>query len=208
MSSIFDFTAKGDDAAPDEYEFIFKGRGLARAKDDEIVMLDRHVCDVRLGTSYPRMKPDLTWKSRIYHPNISESGMVCLGGYSTHWVPSLQLDELCEMLWDMIRFANYDTRSAYNYAAGKWLLTQREHTFPLDGRPLRDRVASGEVRPEGVNEVVVPKKASAPKVATKPAPKKAAAADVVFFGDDDGDDDSAAGRDDGDGDNDLLVIKE
>ena len=27
--------------------------------------------------------------------------MVCLGGYGTHWVPSVQLDELCMMLWDM-----------------------------------------------------------------------------------------------------------
>ena len=50
----------------------------------------------------------------IYHPNISEIGMVCLGGYGTHWVPSVQLDELCVMLWDMLRYHNYDIRSPYN----------------------------------------------------------------------------------------------
>ncbi|MBI3071241.1 MAG: hypothetical protein HYY84_03850 [Deltaproteobacteria bacterium] len=204
MSSIFDFKTKGGNDAPDEYELVFNGRGLARAKDDAIVVLERHVCEVRLGTSYPRMKPDLTWKSRIYHPNISESGMVCLGGYSTHWVPSLQLDELCEMLWDMIRFANYDTRSAYNYAAGKWLLSQRGHTFPLDPRPLRDRVASGEVRLEDSGTVVLDasaaKKVRAPK---KPAPHEAAEGEVVFFSDETDAQFNGSGADD-----DLLVIKE
>ncbi len=57
--------------------------------------------DQKLGSSYPRTVPEIRWLTPIYHPNISEIGMVCLGGYGTHWVPSVQLDELCIMLWDM-----------------------------------------------------------------------------------------------------------
>ena len=67
-------------------------------------------------------------------------GAVCLGGYSTNWVPSLGLAELCEMLWDMVRYANYDPKSAYNYAAGRWCETQTLFDMPVDKRSLRDRV--------------------------------------------------------------------
>ena len=55
----------------------------------------KHHVEIKLGSSYPRTMPEIRWLTPIYHPNISEIGMVCLGGYGTHWVPSVQLDELC-----------------------------------------------------------------------------------------------------------------
>ena len=75
--------------------------------------------------------------------------MVCLGGYGTHWVPSLHLDELCGMLWDMARYHNYDIRSPYNREAALWAANQSTFLFPLDPRPLRDlRAALGRIEPE------------------------------------------------------------
>ena len=72
--------------------------------------------------------------------------MVCLGGYGTHWVPSVQLDELCMMLWDMARYHNYDIRSPYNRDAALWVANQTAILFPTDPRPLRDlRVAQGRI---------------------------------------------------------------
>ena len=56
--------------------------------------------------------------------------MVCLGGYGTHWVPSLHLDELCIMLWDMARFHNYDIRSPYNREAALWVANQIDVPLP------------------------------------------------------------------------------
>src|SRR5262249_16563134 len=98
--------------------------------------------------SYPRTMPEIRWMTPIYHPNISEIGMVCLGGYGTHWVPSVQLDELCIMLWDMLRYHNYDIRSPYNRDAALWVANQTVILFPTDARPLRDlRAALGRVSP-------------------------------------------------------------
>src|SRR5271165_1902120 len=72
--------------------------------------------------------------------------MVCLGGYGTHWVPSVQLDELCVMLWDMVRYFNYDIRSPYNRDAALWVANQTTILFPTDSRPLRDvRMAQGRI---------------------------------------------------------------
>src|SRR6266446_7035829 len=107
--------------------------------------------------------PELRWLTPIYHPNISEIGMVCLGGYGTHWVPSLNLEELCGMLWDMARFHNYDVRSPYNREAALWVANQSSYRFPLDTRPLRDvRAAQGRLEP---SDTPRPKPAAVTKTA-------------------------------------------
>jgi hypothetical protein len=112
-------------------------------------MLETHRVEIKLGSSYPRTMPEIRWITPIYHPNISEIGMVCLGGYGTHWVPSVQLDELCIMLWDMARYHNYDIRSPYNREAALWVANQTAILFPTDSRPLRDiRAALGRISPQ------------------------------------------------------------
>lgn len=139
-SSIIEYQANGD--PPERYLVTLKGKGLLRKTEgDPIEVAEVHRVEIRLGIDYPRSRPDLQWLTSIYHPNISAVGAVCLGGYSTNWVPSLGLAELCEMLWDMVRYANYDPKSAYNYAAGRWSETQTQYDLPIDPRNLRDRMA-------------------------------------------------------------------
>jgi hypothetical protein len=153
QSSVFDFSAPGPlfGGSPDTYLVVFHGTGLWRPEDSSQVLLrDRHAVLIRLTAAYPRMMPELIWRTPIFHPNISANGVVCLGGYSSHWVPSLQLDELCSMLWDIIRYQNYDVDSPYNREAARWVRTQDDYAFPLDSRPLRDHgrpVPPADVRP-------------------------------------------------------------
>lgn len=138
-SSILDYQAFG--APAERYLLTLKGRGLVRKSEAEAVeTAEVHRVEIRLGIDYPRSRPDLQWLTSVYHPNISAVGAVCLGGYSTNWVPSLGLAELCEMLWDMVRYANFDPKSAYNYAAGRWSETQTQFELPVDKRTLRDRL--------------------------------------------------------------------
>ena len=149
-SSILDFVTPGTlpGGVPDSYIVKFQGRGLWRPQgSSEVVVGDYHEVSIGLGASYPRMMPELAWRTPIFHPNISGSGVVCLGGYGTHWVPSVNLDELCGMLWDMIRYANYDVESPYNRDAAHWAKVQRQFYLPIDNRPLRDKVAAGMVAP-------------------------------------------------------------
>jgi ubiquitin-protein ligase len=142
-SSVFRFTSQGD--PPVHYRINFQGRGLWR-DHGKVKTIEKHHVEIKLGSSYPRTIPEIRWLTPIYHPNISEIGMVCLGGYGTHWVPSVQLDELCTMLWDMLRYHNYDIRSPYNRDAALWVAQQQSIRFPTDGRPLRDlRAALGRV---------------------------------------------------------------
>lgn len=138
-SSIFDFEAIG--SLPEVYRFFFHGPGTYKTKRNTVAIRDEHEIVVDLGAAYPRLMPGLNWQTPVFHPNISSSGVVCLGGYGTNWVPSLRLDELCVMLWDMIRYENYDVKSPYNREAALWAREQKDFPFPLDDRPLRNRVS-------------------------------------------------------------------
>ena len=87
------------------------------------------------------MMPGLVWQTPIFHPNISTNGVVCMGGYGSNWVPSLTLDEMITMLWDMIRYKNFDSNSPYNREAAAWTQSQTDFQFPIDTRSIRDRVS-------------------------------------------------------------------
>ena len=158
-SSVFRFKAQGN--PPQLYRIHMKGKSLWRVRG-QVRSHDSHQIEIKLGASYPRTMPEIRWITQIYHPNISEIGMVCLGGYGTYWVPSVQLDELCNMLWDMARYHNYDIRSPYNRDAALWVASQTTFLFPMDPRPLRDlRAAMGRIEaepaPDSGNKRVEPK---------------------------------------------------
>ncbi|HEY3225885.1 MAG TPA: ubiquitin-conjugating enzyme E2 [Planctomycetota bacterium] len=184
QSTIIEYQAHGD--PPERYLVTFRGRGLVRRTEaDPVEVADVHRVEIRLGIDYPRSRPDLQWLTSIYHPNISAVGAVCLGGYSTSWAPSLGLAELVEMLWEMVRMSNYDPKSAYNYAAGRWCETQRQFDFPIDPRSIRDRlgrtVGSNVIKLDLVSEPARP--APAPSVAPRPAPPPAPAEDILIIDD-------------------------
>jgi ubiquitin-protein ligase len=169
-SSVLRFRPQGKPPVQ-HYIVEFRGKSLARERG-KVGLQERQEVEIILGASYPRTMPEIRWLTPIYHPNISEIGMVCLGGYGTHWVPSLNLDELCGMLWDMVRFHNYDIRSPYNREAALWVANQTTYRFPLDARPLRDlRAALGRVESEPHAPPAPPKQdtPSAPEPETKAA---------------------------------------
>jgi ubiquitin-protein ligase len=159
-STIFDFIPIGD--PPDQYVLRFKGRGVYRTENhNDVLVRHEHEVLLRLGSGYPRSLPSLTWRTPIFHPNIASSGVVCLGAYGQHWAPSVTLEELVGMLWDMIRYANFDVDSPYNREAANWARTIDKLRFPLDARPLRDITAGqASMRP------AVP----APHIMTTPRP--------------------------------------
>jgi len=139
---VFSFQATGN--PPQKYRLVFTGAGFKRDRNGVISVAPHHEVLVELGAAYPRMIPNLAWQTPIFHPNISNNGVVCLGGYGTHWVPSLTLSEMCTMLWDMIRYKNFDSESPYNREAALWAKTQSHYQFPIDGRSIRDRISSDQ----------------------------------------------------------------
>lgn len=133
-STIFDFTATGD--PPEKYLVTFKGKSFAGP--DKVV--DRQEVEIDLPLEYPRGMPNILWKSKVFHPNISSGGGVCLGSYFSEWSPAAGVVGICGILWDMARWANFNINSAYNGSAAEWYRTQTKYKFPIDVRSLRDKV--------------------------------------------------------------------
>ncbi|MEC9092106.1 MAG: ubiquitin-conjugating enzyme E2 [Planctomycetota bacterium] len=151
-SDIFDYELIG--TSKEVYRVFFRGNGLWKpGSSNKVLLRDTHEVTITLTSVYPRMIPELTWQTPVFHPNISASGVVCLGGYATHWVPGLMLDALCQMLWDMVRFKNFDTESPYNREAAIWTKEQTTYQFPVDSRPLRNQSDCEDTRSGAVSSL-------------------------------------------------------
>ena len=64
-SSILKFKAVGD--PPEKYLIRFKGKGFWRKDNSaEVLIREEHEVSIELGASYPRMMPELLWKTPIF----------------------------------------------------------------------------------------------------------------------------------------------
>lgn len=168
-STIFDFKAFGD--PPEKYIVSFNGSTLvptggrekfpAHSIDPKDVAVgDHQEVEIILGAEYPRRGPQVRWLTPIVHSNIWGGGTVCLGNYSNAWTPYFRLVDMIEILWDMARLAVLNPRSAGTGARNAeedWEKLYRKFQFPVDRRPLRDKVlgnndGSSKMRPEGAED--------------------------------------------------------
>jgi ubiquitin-protein ligase len=152
QSTIFKLvSAEGDPAT--KFRFGFHGKTLVPADSGNGVQLgDYQEVDVRTGPDFPRQAPGVQWKTPIVHPNIS-GGSVCFGNFAAAWTPNYTLADLAEILWDYARLAILNPSHAYNRSL-PWDELRRKLDFPVDRRPLRDKVlpnnaGSSVIRPEG-----------------------------------------------------------
>jgi len=86
------------------------------------------------------MNAEVAWKTPLFHPMSRERR----GLFRRLWNAlgaELSLDELCGMLWDMIRYENYDETSPYNREAAAWAKNRLKFSFP-NRRPAATRQAS------------------------------------------------------------------
>ena len=58
---------------------------------------------IKFQSDYPFKPPDLRFKTRIYHPNITCKGKVCLPELFEEWNPQFALRDIMELLDELIR---------------------------------------------------------------------------------------------------------
>jgi ubiquitin-protein ligase len=159
-SSVLELSVD-DPQNPDRYQLIFHGKGPVRGGrvHTQIELMERHEIEIRLPYRYPETEPDIRWETSIFHPNISNSGVVALGDLGLDWVPEMSLEAICERLWDTARLAYFDTDSPANRTAAEWINGKLPWPVPVDKRPLRDRGV-----PAGDNIVRYRRRSDAPPI--------------------------------------------
>lgn len=116
---------------PDRYKILFTCRGIAAIVDDQPVYSDLHRVQIVLTNDFPAVQPLLEWLTPIFHPNISENGQVCIGG----WYPAKMLDQLILSLGNMIQYKNYAVHDPLRHDASQWAIAHKEQ-LPVDKRSL------------------------------------------------------------------------
>lgn len=85
-------------------------------------------------SEYPFKPPSIVFRTKVYHPNISETGIICLDILKEKWAPSLTISKVLLSIMSLLTDPNpssalngdagrlYDRdREAYNNTARSWV---------------------------------------------------------------------------------------
>ena len=91
-------------SAGPEGEDLYKWEGVIFGPDDSPYSGGVYKLKILFPTEYPFKCPNVTFLTKIYHPNISESGVICLDILKTNWSPALTVTKvllsICSLLTD------------------------------------------------------------------------------------------------------------
>lgn len=122
-------------SAGPEGDDIFKWEGVIMGPSDCPYTGGVFKLKISFPTDYPFKPPNIVFLTKIYHPNISTSGAICLDILKTQWSPALTISKvllsICSLLTDpnpsdplMPDIAHIYTtdKEAYDQTAREWTM--------------------------------------------------------------------------------------
>ena len=91
-------------SAGPEGDDIFRWEGVIIGPSDSPYAGGVFKLSIKFPVDYPFKCPNVVFTTKIYHPNISSSGIICLDILKTNWSPALTISKvllsICSLLTD------------------------------------------------------------------------------------------------------------
>lgn len=136
---------------------------------------------LKLEADYPSLPPKGFFLTKIFHPNVSEKGDICVNTLKKDWTPEMGIRHILITIKCLL--INPNPESALNEEAGRLLLENYEDYFKhaalmtsVHAKKGKWEEDSSEVSTKENNVKASNKVSSGAKKATKPVAKKASIA--------------------------------
>ena len=94
-------------AEPDEND-TSQWNGYVLGPEDTVYEGGKFLLTIVLPSDYPFSAPTVQFKTPVYHPNISESGAVCIDILKDQWSPALTLHAVLVSITSLLSDPNPD----------------------------------------------------------------------------------------------------
>jgi ubiquitin-conjugating enzyme E2 D/E len=114
-------------------EDIFRWEGIIVGPDDTPYAGGIFNLNIMFPVDYPFKPPTISFATQIYHPNINQSGAICLDILKKEWSPALTISKVLLSVCSLLSDPNPDdplmpdiatqykvNREAYNTTARTW----------------------------------------------------------------------------------------
>ena len=78
-------------AQPEDDSNVFKWQGTIQGAKDSPYEGGVFFLDIQFPNDYPFKPPKISFKTKIYHPNINSKGEICLDILKDSWAPNLNI---------------------------------------------------------------------------------------------------------------------
>ncbi|GAA6058302.1 hypothetical protein JCM3770_003727 [Rhodotorula araucariae] len=121
-------------AAPDESNLLH-WTGTITGPADSAYKGGNFNIDITFPTEYPFKSPTVKFTTRIYHPNVTDDGAICIGLLKSEaWKPSTKIEQILRALVQLLQEPNPDDalvasiaevynadRAQFNKTAQEWV---------------------------------------------------------------------------------------
>lgn len=120
-------------AGPVSEEDLFKWEAMIFGPEDSPYHGGVFRLSINFPSEYPFKPPIITFRTKIYHPNINAAGGICLDILKTQWSPALSISKVLLSILSLLTDANpadplvpeiaalyKSNRAAYEERAREW----------------------------------------------------------------------------------------